>query len=148
MRISQSRLIFCRISRSDSNGVEWRGIKYFIFGNEPNHEDEVGNYTRWKKGYLNLHKELSKRGLMEKVKLVGPDIGMPVGREEKLSRIWFKPGVIEFGQIAAAYDLHRYQYKKKVRAGRVVDFIKPFRDIIFKHDPSAAEKPLILGEMG
>jgi hypothetical protein len=122
-------------------GAEWDSNYY------TEHGVTDADFRKWKKGYLNLHKELARRGL--RVELIGPDVGMPQGKREKtISEQWFYPGVRELKHVAAGYDVHRYALKSTVRAGELEKFVAKLRAYTLAHDPKAADKPLIVGEAG
>lgn len=122
-------------------------IKYFTFGNEPNWE--VQNFQQWKKGYLNVHRELKQSGLLKHINLVGPEAGISPGkRESSIAQEWFYPGVKELSQIAMAYGIHRYESKISVRDGHFQQILAKYRRYAIENDPMGDKKPFIIGEAG
>ena len=133
------------------NEKKYSCIKYYNLGNEPNNKDgyvdlwkagTVVNFENWQTSILNLDKELVKRGLAEKIKIVGPDCAW--GND------WIKR-IIEKKELAAAidvYELHYYATDKEIESGFYGKEMSYYRDYISFRDPKGKEKQFFMAEAG
>ena len=113
-------------------------IKYFILVNEP--DLEVKEWHRWKAAIENVAAALRKKGLDQKVTLLGSD---KAGGDE-----WHNNAVDQLQGALGGYDLHRYASEDAVRAGVLYGQFKADWDYALAKDPNAKTKPLIVGEAG
>ena len=102
------------------NDKKYSCIKYYNLGNEPNNRDgyvelwKAGtstNFNNWRISILNFHKELVKRDLEKRIKIVGPDASN--GND------WIKK-IIDDKELAAAidvYEVHIYARDKYIEDG-------------------------------
>jgi hypothetical protein len=118
-------------------------IKYYNLGNEPNGDwMDVENFNSWRRSILNLDKELKRRGLQEKVVIVGPDTAW--GND------WIKMIISdkELVNIIGAYEVHQYASDKEIENGQYQKDMAFYRDYINKHDPKGTSKVFFMGEAG
>ena len=133
------------------NEKKYTCLKYYNLGNEPNNKDgyvdlwkagSVVNFDNWQTSILNLNNELVKRGLAEKIKIVGPDCAW--GND------WIKR-IIEKKELAAAidvYELHYYATDKEIESGFYGREMSYYRDYISFKDPKGKEKQFFMAEAG
>ncbi len=126
-------------------------IEYFIVTNEPNWE--VGDFDRWKTGFLNVVNELRQRGLDEQVELVGSGTSQQVRltpAEDGTFDIepWHVKAVEQLHEHIEMYSIHRYAERDRVREGSFEDFWRAQWDYSREHDPEGATKLHVVGEAG
>jgi hypothetical protein len=126
-------------------------IKYYNLGNEPNGRDryvelwKVGsstNFNNWRISMLNLHKELVKRDLEKRIKIVGPDCSN--GND------WIKK-IIDDKELAAVidvYDVHSYATDREIEEGAYGREMAYYREYISFKDPDGKNKQFFMGEAG
>jgi len=123
-------------------------IKYFVCGNEPDNEI-VPRYSLdvYYRMYRNIHQELTARGIRDRVKLTGPDMG---GQWD-----FFKNFISSMQAIVGAYDFHRYSpFNETSNIGITYDYeaLWPMMDMwrgeVSARDPAGAGKPILLTEFG
>jgi hypothetical protein len=116
-------------------------IRYFICTNEPN--GEVGDWARWKQGLLNLHGEVKKRGLADRITLVGSDTSQSPDNEP-----WHRLTVDELQDVIGVYDIHRYETPEVVKAGSLEDYMRGHRNYALAKDSADGKKHHLIGEAG
>ena len=132
----------------------YTNIVYFNLMNEPaSLEKEPGvrlDFQTWKTAITNLHAALKKRGLQDKVRIVGTDGPGDWNRWiEKAAR---DP---ELRDCLSAYEYHLYAHLQtdkwlpsllegKLETGE----LQPRRQWVNTHDPKGAAKPFFMGEAG
>ncbi len=135
----------------------YTNIKYFTVTNEPNWQ--VGDWDRWKTGFLNVAAELEARGLDQHITLVASDT---TAGDSDVSDIepWHVSAVDELSDTAGMYSIHHYGKRARVRDGwregpwfnrRDETFENWWRarwDYVRENDPDGAAKPCIVGEAG
>lgn len=133
------------------NVKKYTCIKYYNLYNEPNSRDGYSelwragtskNFEDWKVSILNLDKELRKRGLRDRIKIVGPDCSN--GND------WVKR-IISDKELCAAidvYDIHRYARDIEIESGEYGEEVRYYRNYITRHDPNGKNKKFIMGEAG
>lgn len=119
-------------------------IKYYNFVNEPNgHWMMLANYgedqysvffARWKQGLNNLYNELSSRGFLSWIKIIGPD--------NSNDDIWIDWTKNELDSKIGLYDMHRYDTKVNVESGNLETELRAKRAVV------PAGKPFCLNETG
>ncbi len=119
-------------------------LKYYNLINEPNGKwSACADFGKWKTGIKNLHAELSKRGLLGKIQIIGPDA---TGQK---SYYWLDLAVIEANKQLAAYDLHEYALPSDVESGWLEKLFYAKRLFINRFDVNGGpKKPFIMGEVG
>ena len=133
------------------NIKQYTCIKYYNLYNEPNSRDRYSelwkagtskNFDDWKVSILNLDKEFRKRGLREKLKIVGPDCSN--GND------WIKRIISdkELCPIIDVYDIHRYARDIEIEDGEYGEEVRYYRNYITRHDPDGKNKQFIMGEAG
>jgi hypothetical protein len=126
-------------------------IKYYNLGNEPNSRDGYNELWRagssqtfdnWCISMLNLDKELRKRGLREKIKIVGPDCSN--GND------WIKKIINdkELRTVIDVYEVHRYARDIEIEDGEYGEEMRYYRNYITRHDPDGRNKQFFMGEAG
>jgi len=126
-------------------------IKYYNLTNEPNSRDGYGELWRagssqtfdnWRISILNLDKELRKRGLREKIKIVGPDCSN--GND------WIKKIISdkELRAVIDVYEVHRYARDIEIEDGEYGEEMRYYRNYITRHDPDGKNKQFFMGEAG
>jgi hypothetical protein len=120
------------------NKKHYTCIRYFILVNEPNHQ--VEDWARWKKGVENVSAAFRKKGLDQKITLMGADCSY--------SDDWHPNAVDQLQNTLGAYDIHFYAPEEVVRTGALFDWLKTRWAYALTRDPKAKEKPLIVAEAG
>ncbi|MDD4970489.1 MAG: hypothetical protein PHT07_13775 [Paludibacter sp.] len=115
-------------------------VKYYNLINEPNGywSTTDGNYNLWSRAIQYFHDELGKRGLLEKVSLMGPDVAVWTTNETW----WVDSCSIHMKDIIGLYDIHTYPSKITVNSGEYTKLIQAYK----KNVP--AYKKIIMGEIG
>jgi len=118
-------------------------IKYYNLGNEPNgYWMSCESFETWRTSILNLQKELVKRGLKQKIKIVGPDCAW--GND------WIKK-IIDDKELAAAidvYEVHWYATDEEIENADFEKEMAYYRDYITQNDPNGKTKQFFMGEAG
>ena len=125
------------------NVKKYSCIKYYNLGNEPNgYWMSCESFETWRTSILNLDKELTKRGLNENIKIVGPDCAW--GND------WIKK-IIDDKELAAAidvYEVHWYATDKEIENADFEKEMAYYRDYITQNDPNGKTKQFFMGEAG
>ncbi|MBA2481973.1 MAG: hypothetical protein H0V44_15005 [Planctomycetes bacterium] len=111
-------------------------IRSLTLVNEPNLEAE--SFERWRDGVRAVRAELAKRGLAERVRLVGSDDCSP-------PYPWHKRALAEMPDDFAAWEVHRYATQKVVESGSLEDDFRALSTASRAHD---ASKPFLVCEAG
>jgi len=133
------------------NVKKYTCIRYYNLYNEPNSRDRYSelwkagtskNFDDWKVSILNLDKEFRKRGLRDKLKIVGPDCSN--GND------WIKRIISdkELCLVIDVYDIHRYARDIEIEDGEFGEEVRYYRNYITRHDPDGKNKQFIMGEAG
>ena len=132
----------------------YTNLAYFNLMNEPaGLEKEPGvrlDFSTWKTAITNLHAALSRRGLADKVRIVGTD---GPGDWNRWIERTVKDG--ELRECIGAYEYHAYAHLQtdkwlpsllegKLETGELM----PKRQLVNVHDPRGASKPFFMGEAG
>jgi len=113
-------------------------IKYFIMVNEPNLE--VKDWHRWKTGVQNVSAAFTRKMLAGKIALMGSDLSS--GDE------WHRNAVDQLKDALGAYDIHRYAPEDEAESGALCSYCKTNWAYALTNDPTAKDKPFIVGEAG
>jgi hypothetical protein len=133
------------------NVKKYTCIKYYNLYNEPNSRDRYSelwragttkNFDDWKVSILNLDNEFRKRGLREKIKIVGPDCS---NGNDWIKRIISEK---ELCAVIDVYDIHRYARDIEIEDGEFGEEVRYYRNYISRHDPNGKSKQFIMGEAG
>ena len=132
----------------------YTNLIYFNLMNEPaGLEKEPGvrlDFPTWKTAITNLHAALTRKGLEDKVRIVGTDGPGDWNRWiEKTARD------AELRDCIGAYEYHAYAHLQtdkwlpsllegKLETGELM----PKRQLVSAHDPRGASKPFFMGEAG
>lgn len=115
-------------------------IKYFILINHPNHSS--AGWESWRTGARNVARELRRRGLDDRITLLGSDAGggghLP----------WHKRAVDQLPDILGGYSIHWYAPDSQVRPGELESFFAERWDYAWQNDPAGREKPMLVTEAG
>ena len=126
-------------------------IRYYDIINEPNGSWSCveGNFEEWCTAVRNLHAELVKRNLDDRIGICGP--GSVPNADTKKYRDrwrgyeWLQLAGKEVGDMLTAYNTHAYYPHLAVRAGNAAEYMHFATDIPVAHDSG---KPFFLGEIG
>lgn len=122
-------------------------IKYFVIFNEPDGDWAApnGDYLLWKDMLFRFHRKMKEYpGLIEKVKLAGPDVVTEYKNphSDYDSKEWVSHTAADADSIIGIYDVHAYPGQKEVRKNDYVSFLSGYKDCIPK------QKQIVLGEAG
>jgi len=112
-------------------------LKYYNLVNEPHGSWSNITWDEWKTAIDNLHKELTKRGLIDSLPIASPDG----------DRKWTTK-VLKDDQLrnqTAIYDEHWYVYDREINRGLLELYTRDQLRQIHKKDPG---KQFFLGELG
>jgi hypothetical protein len=93
-------------------------------------------------GISNLHAELVKRGLDQKIQITGPDVTIAK------YFFWIDRAVQECPGLLGAYDVHEYPALADLEADHLEQILTGKQEFIDSHDPNGRQKPFFMGEMG
>jgi hypothetical protein len=118
-------------------------VKYYTLINEPNGGwSGCADFDKWKTAIQSLHAEFDKRGLNQRVKIMGPDVTW-----EK-HYFWVDRAVLEIPNLLGAYDVHDYVKFEDLESGYLERMFRAKKDFITRFDPKGWQKPFIMGEIG
>ena len=118
-------------------------LKYYNLINEPNGSwSHCADFEKWRIGINNLHAELVKRGLDQKIQITGPDATIAK------YFFWIDRAVLECPGILGAYDVHEYPKVADLEADHMEQILTGKQDFINRHDPNGRREPFFIGEMG
>ncbi|MFC4913740.1 hypothetical protein [Actinomadura gamaensis] len=129
-------------------------LSLYNFHNEPNlWFPEYGDFEPWKKTLENVQGELSRRGLLKRISVVGPDA---TEADDFLSKTadgvtghdesWVVRTVDTSRSRVGAYDVHKYEYEYNVEYGDLENRLWWQRQYIDNGDTAA--KPFLVTEAG
>lgn len=113
----------------------YTNIRYVVVVNEPNH---VVTLPTWTTALVNLDRELRARGLLELVKILGPDLG---------NNPWPAASLANVADLLSAWDEHLYPEPEDVRAGRTETSLRAAWEQVRISVPGWTA-PFVLGESG
>ncbi|WP_148072625.1 glycoside hydrolase family 5 protein [Bythopirellula goksoeyrii] len=114
-------------------------VRYFNLINEPHGSwsSTAGCFDEWRSAILNLHQDLQRSGLHDRVAIAAPDANSE----------WLRKTLTdsELREVTAIYDEHWYVTRDEINAGAVEQRCREQCRCISQCDPG---KPYILGELG
>lgn len=116
----------------------YTNIEYLVITNEPDWSQP--SYATWRAAIGNVHRELAARGLLGQVSLMGPDTCC--------TEDWWRPSLIDLGDMISAWDRHLYADPIDVRRGATEEYLQGVWDEVRALDPEWATKPFVLAESG
>ncbi|MCP2337600.1 hypothetical protein [Actinomadura rupiterrae] len=129
-------------------------LALYNFHNEPNlWFPDYGDFDPWKRTLENVQGELSRRGLLDRISVVGPDAteaddflsktaDTATGHDES----WVVKTVDTSRGRVGAYDVHKYEYEYNVEYGDLENRLWWQRQYIDNGDTAA--KPFLVTEAG
>jgi hypothetical protein len=118
-------------------------LKYYNLINEPNGDwSHCADFNKWRVAIDNLHAELSKRGLLKTIQIVGPDVC------QQEDSYWLDLAVRKVAAKLGAYDLHEYARPGDVESGWLEVFFHTKRVFIDRFDREGKNKPFLITEAG
>ena len=115
-------------------------IKYYNIINEPNGHwaSTKGSYSLWSRAVREMQRQMERRGLTDRVKIVGPDAAIWTTAEAW----WVDSCATSLGSIIGLYDIHTYPSKITVNSGEYSNIIAAYK----KGVPEG--KKIVMGEIG
>ena len=122
------------------NTKKYSCIKYFNMVNEPNGDwsSMNGNYGLWKSLIEQFHAKLTEKGLINKIKIIGPDIAI---WDTNLTS-WVSNANFDLGAKIGAYDIHTYPTDIQVLDGDYQKMVQAYKNV------APNSKEMLIGELG
>lgn len=118
-------------------------IKYYNLINEPNGDwSGIADFNKWRVAIEGFHAELQRRGLLQKISIIGPDAC------QIEDSYWLDLAVRTCADRLGLYDLHLYARKSDVESGWLETFFRVKREFIDRYDWRGSHKPFIISEAG
>lgn len=125
------------------NTKNYTNIKYVILANEP--QNRFNNYAEYRAAVQALNTQLQRPSLVGKVTIMGPDTGHN-------GTSWLTASATDLSSIIGSYEWHdypgRFNIIDEIKDTSAGSQLKTLMQNITTADPSAVNKPLVLGEMG
>lgn len=112
--------------------------KFFDQGNEVNLVPDSYELNAWTDSIKTLYKEFQNQGIVDKVKIVGPDAGFT-------NDLWLQPTLNVLGNEVSALDYHDYYNKNGVSNDILENASRLLKNTISRQYPN---KPLFYTEVG
>lgn len=122
------------------SGHGYTCIKYYTLVNEPNGDwsSTDGDYNLWKRIITAFAKKMEEKGLLDSVKIMGPDVAI-----WDLNHIsWMTGAKKDLYDEIQAYDIHLYPDDKEVYTASFGDLLASYRAA------SDKSRPMTIGELG
>lgn len=116
-------------------------IKYFAAGNEPDGELK-NDWNLWKKSVTNIAANLKKRGLSQKLVLVGPETTHWTAKE------WLKNSSSQLPELLGVFSIHNYPLREFVKTGKTEPYLFDLRENIIGANSLTANIPFFITEAG
>lgn len=123
------------------NSKGYSCIKYFSAGNEPDLELKNDWYL-WKKSVANIAADFKRRGLSQKLVILGPETS------QLKAENWLKNSSSQLPEILGAFSMHYYASRDFVKAGNLEHFFQKNRNNISNASSLTANKPFLITEAG
>jgi len=119
-------------------------VVYYNLLNEPNSKKSgYAEFQRWAAALAGMNAEFTRRGLVNEIKMIGPDVTfLPADGH------WLDLAVQTSAADIGAYDFHFYTSPTDVESGYLEAFCRLKRDYINRYDSHGRSKPLFMGEAG
>ena len=125
------------------NEKHYTCIKFYNLVNEPNGNwSGVAKFDKWSAAAAGFHAELKRRGLLEKIALIGPDAC------QLEDSYWLDLAVRKNAGQIGLYDLHLYATTNDVESGWLETFYRTKRFFINRFDRQGSQKPFLISEAG
>jgi hypothetical protein len=126
------------------NEKHYTCIQYYNLLNEPNSKKSgYAEFGRWAAALKGMSAEFTKRGLAEKIKIIGPDVSWLPN-----DGYWLDLAVQQTAAEIGAYDFHYYIKPADLESGFLEKFCWMKKDYIDRFDERGQTKPFFMGEAG
>lgn len=118
-------------------------VKYFNYINEPNGDWEIphDNWLQWRNGVSALYHELLSRGILDRMKICGPD--------SAYNDEWVDMAIASIPHVMGDYEYHIYLHDQtEIVDNKLEMMVSKKRRAISDNDPDGKHKKLWLGEFG
>lgn len=117
----------------------YHNVRYYTLVNEPNGDwSNCGDWPSWAQAVRALAAELERRGLDDRIRIVGPDT---TGADH-----WVPRTVDELSAVVGEYEIHRYATTAELDEGAFEAQMRSLREYISARDTD--RKRFFIGEAG